>query len=133
MWLMKHQGLSKPSAYDVARREFYKHRHLEDLRRRVAKEEALHVGAYFGKGPLEVGMELEDRSWESWKVWAAKQIEAEDATRAQMFSGPQDPNAEGEAEELTAPEFDAALDELQPSVPGSKAGQSALGGTIAHP
>ncbi len=86
---MKHRSLSQPAAYDVARREFYKHRHLEDIRRRVAKEEALHVGAYFGKGPLEIGMDLEDRTWEAWKSWAGRQIEDEEASRAQMFSGSQ--------------------------------------------
>lgn len=89
MWLMKHNKLSRPAAYDTARREFYQHRHLEDIRRRIAKEEAMHVGAYFGKGPLEIGMALEDKSWEGWKRWAAKQIEDEQQMRAQMFSGPQ--------------------------------------------
>lgn len=86
---MKHRSLSKPLAYDTARREFYFHRHREDIRRRVAKEEALHVGAYFGKGPLEIGMELEDRTWENWKRWAREQIDDEEAARAQMFSGAQ--------------------------------------------
>lgn len=90
LWLMKHEKLSQPAAYDVARREFYRHRHLEDIRRRVAREEALHVGAYFGKGALQIGMEIEDAAWESWKNWARTQIEAEEAQRAQMFSGPQD-------------------------------------------
>lgn len=89
LWLMKHQRLSQPAAYDIARREFYRHRHLEDIRRRVAKEEALHVGAYFSKGPLQIGMEIEDAAWEDWKSWARTQIEDEEAQRAQMFSGPQ--------------------------------------------
>ena len=44
---------------------------------------------FFGKGPLEIGMALEDKSWEGWKRWAAKQIEDEQSMRAQMFSGPQ--------------------------------------------
>lgn len=126
---MKHRNLSKPAAYDIARREFYQHRHLEDIRRRVAKEEALHVGAYFGKGPLEVGMELEDKMWENWKAWASKQIEDEEATRAQMMSGPQD----GDGQDMSQPEFDAALEQLQDSVPQTKAGQPALGGAAAHP
>lgn len=92
---MKHRSLSKASAYDQARREFYHHRHIEDLRRRIAKEEALHVGAYFGKGPLEIGMELEDKSWESWKRWASKEIEEEQQSRAQLFSG-QPPEADSQ-------------------------------------
>ncbi|KAF2872326.1 mitochondrial ribosomal protein S25-domain-containing protein [Massariosphaeria phaeospora] len=129
MWLMRHQAMSKPAAYDLARREFYQHRHLEDIRRRVAKEEALHVGAYFGKGPLAIGMELEDRSWEKWKIWAAKQVEQEQNMRAQMFTGPQD----NDGDELTEPELDAAVEEVQGSVPDSKAGQLAMGGAAVHP
>ena len=106
MWLMEHENMSKPAAYDQARREFYFYRHREEVRRRVAKEEAMHVGAYFAKGPLDVGMELEDKTWESWKVWARTQIEDEEATRAQMFSGPQgdDSNLMSETEYETARE-----------------------------
>lgn len=90
MWLMRHAGLSKAAAYDRARHEFYAHRHRAEIRARVAKEEALHVGAYFGKGPLEIGMQLEDATWEAWKTWAAAQIEEDEAVRAQMTSGQQD-------------------------------------------
>lgn len=129
MWLIKHRSMSKPMAYDVARREFYHHRHLEDIRRRVAKEEALHVGAYFAKGPLEIAMELEDRTWESWKRWAREQIDDEEAARAQLFSGARP----SEGETMGAEEFDASMEELQSSVPQSKAGQPALGGVAAHP
>jgi small subunit ribosomal protein S23 len=111
MWLMKHKGYSKPRAYDEARREFYKYRHLEDIRRRIAKEEALHVGAYFGKGPLEIGMELEDKSFENWKRWAERQIEDEQQMRAQLFSGPQ------QADEPAAPsEMDDILEEAPAAV-----------------
>jgi small subunit ribosomal protein S23 len=114
---MKHSQLSRSSAYDTARREFYQHRHLEDIRRRIAKEEAMHVGAYFGKGPLEIGMALEDKSWEGWKRWAAKQIEDEQSMRAQMFSGPQNEepmldeleDGEGEETEDVLPESTDAL------------------------
>jgi small subunit ribosomal protein S23 len=132
MWLMKHQNLSKASAYDQARREFYQHRHRSEIRSRIAKEEAQHVGAYFGKGPLEIGMELEDRGWEAWKRWANVQIEDEQAMRAQMFSGQQD---EGGAEggDMSAGEYDAAVEELsgQGSVPNTPQSQIAPGGTSA--
>lgn len=119
--------MSKPAAYDQARREFYKVRHLEDVRRRIAKEEALHVGAYFGKGPLEIGMELEDNAFENWKAWAAQQIEDEQQMRAQMFSGP---TTGGEAE-LTQNEFEEAVEEVD--APVSREGQVALGGAAMHP
>ncbi|KAF2280586.1 mitochondrial ribosomal protein [Westerdykella ornata] len=110
MWLMKHKAYPKALAYDTARREFYKHRHLEDVRRRIAKEEALHVGAYFGKGPLEIGMELEDKSFENWKQWAAQQIEDEQQMRAQLFSGPVNP------EESAPPEVEGSFEELPETV-----------------
>jgi small subunit ribosomal protein S23 len=129
MWLMKHASLSKASAYDTARREFYQHRHLSEIRSRIAKEEAQHVGAYFGKGPLEVGMELEDRAWEGWKAWANSQIEDEQAMRAQMMSGQQD---EGAGAEMTQPEYDNAMQEVQPQVPNNPQGQAPLGGVAAH-
>jgi small subunit ribosomal protein S23 len=124
---MKHQHKSKLSAYDQARHEFYKHRHLEEIRQRIAKEEAVHVGAYFGKGPLEIGQELEDKSFEHWRRWAEKQIEDEQQMRAQMFSGPQD------NEKLSSDESDEALAEIEPAVPQTKEGQSALGGAVAAP
>lgn len=110
LWLMQNHGHSKATAYDVARREFYAHRHRAEIRSRIAKEEAQHVGAYFGKGPLEVGMELEDRSWESWKKWASIQIEDQQAMRAQMFSGQQDES--GEQDDMSASEYDQAVEEL---------------------
>jgi small subunit ribosomal protein S23 len=126
---MKHQNHTKASAYDLARREFYAHRHLSEIRSRIAKEEAQHVGAYFGKGPLEIGMELEDKSWESWKRWATVQIEDEQATRAQMFSGPQDEGAE-----MSTGEEDLAIEELADngSVPNTPQSQVVPGGVPAH-
>lgn len=126
---MKHKNLSKSAAYDKARQEFYQHRHLEDIKRRIAKEEALHTGAYFGKGPLEIGMELENKMWESWKQWAGKQIEDEQQMRSQMMSQPE---SEG-SQSFSQPEFEEALQEVQPSVPQSRLGQPAVGGAAVHP
>jgi small subunit ribosomal protein S23 len=133
MWLMKHQSLSKASAYDQARREFYAHRHLSEVRSRIAKEEAQHVGAYFGKGPLEIGMELEDRSWEGWKRWATVQIDDEQAMRAQMFSGQQDEG--GETGDLSTGEYERGVEELAAagSVPNTPQSQVVPGGVAAHP
>ncbi|KAL5120581.1 mitochondrial ribosomal small subunit component [Pleosporales sp. CAS-2024a] len=129
MWLMQHKKLSKASAYDVARREFYEHRHRAEVRARIAKEEALHVGAYFAKGPLEIGMELEDRSWENWKLWASQQIEEGQATRAQMFSGPEDDGL-GDGADLHVSDYDLAVEEMAhdaslPTTPQSKPVSSA--------
>ncbi|KAL8634826.1 MAG: hypothetical protein Q9228_007616, partial [Teloschistes exilis] len=54
-------------AYDQARKEFYERRLHQDVERRIAKEEAVATGAYFGKTILQVGMELEDKVFEDWK------------------------------------------------------------------
>ncbi|KAH7125133.1 37S ribosomal protein Rsm25 [Dendryphion nanum] len=116
MWLMRNKGFSKAMAYDEARREFYRYRHLEDMRRRIAREEALHVGAYFGKGPIEVGMEVENKSFESWKAWATQQIDENQQLRAQMFSGAEDANES----EPSAAELEDGADEGQADVPTSR-------------
>jgi small subunit ribosomal protein S23 len=55
--------MSNARAYDIARKEFYELRHEEAVERRVTREEALWSGAYFGKSALEVGMELEDKTY----------------------------------------------------------------------
>ncbi|KOS18152.1 37S ribosomal protein S25 [Escovopsis weberi] len=67
------EKVSRRKAYDMARQEFYRLRQAEDIERRVAVEEARHVGAYFGKTRLDVGMQLEDQEFENWKVWAGKE------------------------------------------------------------
>lgn len=130
MWLMKHKQMDKASAYDQARREFYHHRHLSEIRSRIAREEAMHVGAYFGKGPLEVGMELEDQAWENWKAWANQQIESEQSMRAQMFSGPQ--NEDAGVSDLSDAEYDNAISELAPVTPNTPSSAAPRGGVPAH-
>lgn len=70
---MNNEKMSKRKAYDITRRQFYKLRQQEEIERRIAIEEARHVGAYFGKSRLDVGMYLEDREFENWKIWAGKE------------------------------------------------------------
>jgi small subunit ribosomal protein S23 len=79
--------MTNARAYDIARKEFYALRHEEEVERRVAREEALWTGAYFGKSALEVGMELEDKTYESWKAWATKEVEAIDLQRNAAYTG----------------------------------------------
>jgi small subunit ribosomal protein S23 len=93
LWLMDHEGLEKNAAYDMARKEFYALRHEEEVERRVAKEEALWVGGYFGKGFLEVGMELEDQTYEGWKAWATKEMDALARQNAGAYTGESDEDA----------------------------------------
>ncbi|CAK7215899.1 mitochondrial ribosomal small subunit component [Sporothrix bragantina] len=86
MYLMHSSGLTKDQAYDVARREFYKLRHLEEVEQRVAQEEARMVGAYFDKSPLQIGMELENKSYENWKEWAAIETAKFEAMRSKAYT-----------------------------------------------
>lgn len=87
LWLINAAGLGKNEAYDTARKEFYALRQEEEVERRVAKEEALWVGAYFGKTALEVGMELEDKTYEHWKVWATNEVETMERQRLSAYTG----------------------------------------------
>jgi len=79
--------LTEDQAYDIARKEFYRLRHREEVERRVAKEEALWTGAYFGKGVIEIGMGLEDKTYEKWKGWALKEVEAIEMQKAAAYTG----------------------------------------------
>lgn len=73
--LMETTSLDRAKAYDVARKEFYALRHQQEIERRVAKEEALWTGAYFGKSMLEIGEQLESDAYEGWRSWAKKEVE----------------------------------------------------------
>ena len=107
-------NISKAGAYDQARREFYEERLQEDVERRVAKEEALASGAYFGKSMLEVGMELEDREYERWREWAAQDITEAKQRQASMYTDVDNTVAAISADD---PETMAALDVLEDNSP----------------
>ncbi|KAI2632307.1 mitochondrial ribosomal protein [Hypoxylon sp. NC1633] len=84
LWMMHNVlGVTKDQAYDKVRREFYALRQEEEVERRIAKEEAQIVGAYFGQSFIQVGLKLEDEQYENWKRWASRQI---DAIRAEKES-----------------------------------------------
>lgn len=71
LWLLRnHPELTRAQVYDQARKEFYELRLQEEVRRQVAKEEAMATGAYFGKSLLEIGMEFEEKEYERWRFWA---------------------------------------------------------------
>ncbi|KFY01690.1 hypothetical protein O988_02601 [Pseudogymnoascus sp. VKM F-3808] len=109
LWLLKNKpDMTSAKAYDQARKEFYAIRHQEDVERRVAKEEALATGAYFGKSMLEVGMELEDKTYESWKEWAQKEVEVIEQQRSAQYTGAELAPAEEAVLEETIDETAAA-------------------------
>jgi len=129
-WLMKNKRLSRAEAYDMARKEFYAIRHDEDIERRIAKEEAIMVGAHFGKSPLEIGMELEDQKYEDWREWAVKEIAALKQMQGSVYTGNENDEA---AAALDDSSLDAGLDELAKSLPATAQGQEAKGGAMVHP
>lgn len=98
LYLMEVTGLSKEAAYDQARKEFYKLRQQEQIERRVAVEEARMYGAYFGKNNLQVGMQLEDASYDRWLKWAGEEIAKVEAMQQAAYANVVDV-AEGEGEE----------------------------------
>ncbi|OTA88798.1 hypothetical protein M434DRAFT_398924 [Hypoxylon sp. CO27-5] len=108
MWMMYNvPDMTKEKAYDIVRREFYALRHEEDVQRRIAKEEAQMVGAYFGKSFLQVGMQLEDEQYEKWKKWASKQIEAVRSEQSAAYTSFGTDEAEADSvdlDEMTAEE-----------------------------
>ena len=101
--------MTSTKAYDQARQEFYAIRHQEDVERRVAKEEALATGAYFGKSMLEIGMELEDKTYEGWKEWALKEIEVIQQQRTSQYTGNELAEAEDGAETQSDPAVGATI------------------------
>lgn len=129
-WLMKNGGLTEAAAYDKARKELYRSRHAHEVEVRVAKEEAMAYGAYFGKGPLEVGMLLEDKMYADWHKWAVAENLASRAKAASAYTGNE--AEESNPTELRDPEAEE-LQEVADLVPGSQAGLTAEGGAAIHP
>ncbi|KAI9828577.1 MAG: hypothetical protein M1819_006569 [Sarea resinae] len=129
LWLLHNVAeMTQAKAYDQARHEFYEVRHQEDVERRVAQEEALATGAYFGKTALEVGMELEDKAYEDWKEWAVKEIAAVEQAKSAAYTGLDSERATIKNDD---PETEASIGEIEDSIPAK--GQDALGGAAVHP
>lgn len=126
LWLQYNvPNISRAQAYDMARKEFYDLRLQEDIERRVAKEEAMSTGAYFGPSQIEIGMELENKEFERWKQWAQKQVELQQQTSAAMYSGGSIDNEDAALDADPAVE-EAAVEVVSEQIPAK--GQSALGG-----
>ena len=130
LWLRHNEpGITSAQAYDKARKEFYDLRLQEDVERRVAKEEAMSTGAYFGRSALAIGMELEDKEYERWKEWATKEVVVAEQRQAAMYTGGVE---SGEmAVDANPAEYEAAVEEVSDQIPAQ--GQSALGGSLIRP
>lgn len=93
-------------AYDKARKEFYDLRMQEDIERRIATEEARATGAHFGKGYMDIGLELEAKALADWKTKAIELLTLKAGQRA-AFSG----GTEVEEDVVAAPVEDAIEEE----------------------
>ena len=129
MWLLHNRpNITKAEAYDQARHEFYERRLQEDVERRVAKEEALATGAYFGKSTLQVGMELEDRMFERWKEWAVKETTEQAQKEAAAYTSVSNEDMVISGDDS---ETEAAMADVDDSIPAQ--GQEAAGSMPVHP
>ncbi|BDD56413.1 mitochondrial ribosomal small subunit component [Monascus purpureus] len=112
LWLLNNiPDMNKSTAYDIARREFYRLRLQEDIERRVAAEEAEATGAVFGPSLLEVGMELENKEFEHWKEWAKMEVEVQKQNNVAFVGAP---GISGDEERITLDEEPEA--EPEPAV-----------------
>ncbi|OJJ44705.1 hypothetical protein ASPZODRAFT_134800 [Penicilliopsis zonata CBS 506.65] len=97
LWLLNNvPDMTKSDAYDTARREFYRLRLQEDIERRVAAEEAEATGAVFGPSRLEIGMQLENQQFETWKTWAKSEAALQSQKMAAFVGAPEKMGAEEE-------------------------------------
>lgn len=78
--------ITEPEAYDIARREFYILRRQEATRKRIAKEEAMHMGAQPEMSILQWSMKIENKHYDDWEEWSKKQV-VEQMQRNAAFSG----------------------------------------------
>ncbi|KAI0182037.1 mitochondrial ribosomal protein [Hypoxylon sp. FL1284] len=112
LWMMHNiPNMTKEKAYDIVRRDFYALRQEEEVERRIAKEEAQYVGAYFGKTFMQIGIDLEDKEYERWKKWAGKQISAVRAEQSQAYT------SFGEEDEVEDMEMEEMEEQYEQSVP----------------
>ncbi|CAN8104192.1 unnamed protein product [Discula destructiva] len=101
-----HKPVTREQAYDMVRKEFYAIRQQQEITRRVAAEEARMVGAYFGKSRLEVGMELEGKTFDRWKAWAQEENAKLSADRASAYANFNSADDESAAADLALLEND---------------------------
>lgn len=100
-------NITVAEAYDKARREFYVLRRQEDLRRRIAAEEAEATGAIFSPNALVWGMQNESKMYDDWEAWSRKQM-VEQQQRSASFAGEAAPSEEEAIEEVVEAEREGA-------------------------
>ena len=108
-------------------------RHSRETEVRVAREEALSTGAFFGPGPLEIGMKLENAAYDDWKEWAKKEILAQQQLQGSAYTGTEAEDAPEIVDEGGLSSEQEEIQQVSESIPGSKGGQEARGGAAVIP
>jgi small subunit ribosomal protein S23 len=98
--------ISKSTAYDIARREFYRLRLKEDIQRRVAAEEAAAYGAEFGPSYMDIGMKQESEQYDKWVAWARNQAQILGQRTAALSGAPELATESTETDAVEADESD---------------------------
>lgn len=114
MYLMNRnpEPLSKAAAYDQARKEFYQQRLYDEIEARVAREEALSTGAEFGKSTMDVGMQLENETFDKFRTWAKEQVTLMEQARNAAYTGAGSTATPGESDQGQSEKVMEALEEL---------------------
>ena len=101
LWLMNCQHLPERTAYQMATQKFYSVRIGQDIDRRIAKEEQEAFGLEFFPGPVDVGVELEQKQIADWREKAAKQVEQRTAATSdtEFIANEEDKKEGGDEEE----------------------------------
>ena len=119
--------ITREESYDIARREFYILRRQQATRRRVAKEESLHMGATPEVGPLTWGMKVENKQYDDWERWARGQI-MDAIARNAAFSGEVAPAAEQKILGAPGREEVSEAGQRREIVPGRTPGSGSVSG-----
>lgn len=122
--------MNRKEAYDQARKELYAFRHREDIQRRVAREEALNTGAYFGPSQINIGIQLEGAAFEDWKQWAQEESSRKRQEAAAMYTDLEKdkPSDSSEADEIETEPEEYEGDESIP-VPNGNQAATTIGST----
>ena len=108
----------RDTAYDLARKEFYKLRLQEDVERDVAREEALHYNAQFAPSENEKAIEKEDDAMDAWRTWALQDLESAKQKLSAMYTGAGiGDNAEAIESSIETLDVDGAETGLSPTPP----------------
>ena len=126
------RSLTKSQAYDLARRQLYTHRHFEDIERRIAREEALHTGAYFQPGPNALAAPLEDAKFDAWREWAARRVASLSNMRMAGYSGSEVEDGPEGGESSVVEESEGEIEEGQQEVEAPKSGRDAIAEAVAR-